>query len=493
MAGVRTRDDRIVRRRGEVGGRESRPVLSRRNGRDKHVLAHQRRERLDRGAVLAPDGARGRIEVVGCEERVQRAILGDALGRRPVVRERPGDAARWPGLRCRDRRVVPFVSALERRGSAHPDRGALVVAAQDDVDHAANGVGAVQRRSAVELYLHPFDQFHRDARDVGVAAEEARRAHAFAVHEDQRAAFPDAPQIDRGRAEDVLGAVELLFVEREAQPRAAAEFRATAEVLRQPGQRPLQVRLARLEQGFRVQDDDRARNLRSRQADAGARDHDGFDVLVPLADRFRVLRVVLRLGGRTGAGDRQEGRGDGGADAPQNRLLPRLRATGQLRQRTRHDDRIPLHAVFQTGVRQDAAERIDHRELAPQTRRPDADGVVVDHHRQVGLFAQQDQRIRQILRRDVEPNLARRAYPHRRIIRLVVHVPPVPGCVVVGVADRCRPAFLRYAFVGPPRAPTCPGVPSIRPTTLCRTFTLKRWKPSFGSPNRDSVVRSRSG
>src|SRR6185437_9275142 len=69
--------------------------------------------------------------------------------------------------------------------------GALVVGLQDDVDHATNGVGGVDRRCAVRQNLDALDRFGRNR--VHVIVEDA-----LAIDQHQGAAGAEAAQSDQG-------------------------------------------------------------------------------------------------------------------------------------------------------------------------------------------------------------------------------------------------------------------------------------------------------
>ncbi|KAG0751643.1 hypothetical protein G6F24_014148 [Rhizopus arrhizus] len=64
----------------------------------------------------------------------------------------------------------------------------------DDVDHAGDGVGAVDRRGAVGQHFNALDHRGRDGSQVGVAA--GADAHALAVQQHQGALRAQAAQVD---------------------------------------------------------------------------------------------------------------------------------------------------------------------------------------------------------------------------------------------------------------------------------------------------------
>ncbi|MGC4113519.1 MAG: hypothetical protein QM765_02400 [Myxococcales bacterium] len=103
-------------------------------------------------------------------------------------------------------RVAPLRDAAEGG-----DLGARPVLAGDDVDHAADGVGAVDGRGAVLEDLDPLDGGHGDGVQVdgGVGAG-AARDEAAAVDEHEGAGRAEAAQVDAGRA---VAAVVVLGVD----------------------------------------------------------------------------------------------------------------------------------------------------------------------------------------------------------------------------------------------------------------------------------------
>jgi hypothetical protein len=80
--------------------------------------------------------------------------------------------------------------------------GAFEIPAGDDVDHAGDGVGAVDGRRAVFQHFHAFDDSQRDGVEVGAAAD--ARGGGFvdpadAVDEDQHALRAEVAQVDLSR------------------------------------------------------------------------------------------------------------------------------------------------------------------------------------------------------------------------------------------------------------------------------------------------------
>src|SRR5690606_14588685 len=98
-----------------------------------------------------------------------------------------------------DGRSVFQVTALDLGlAVAVTQLGAVEVLAQDDVDHAADGVGAVHRRSAVGQDLDALDRGQRDGVDVGARGGRHRVGRgATAVDQHEGTAGAEAAQVDR--------------------------------------------------------------------------------------------------------------------------------------------------------------------------------------------------------------------------------------------------------------------------------------------------------
>ena len=95
-------------------------------------------------------------------------------------------------------------------GVVSVDLGAVEVASGDEVDHAADGLGAVGRRRAVLKNLNAADGGLRDEVQVGAAALErglGAVGQAPAVHQAERTPGAEAAQVDRGRAGAAVVAV----------------------------------------------------------------------------------------------------------------------------------------------------------------------------------------------------------------------------------------------------------------------------------------------
>ncbi len=149
------------------------------------------------GAIAEVD--RVAMEVVGDQHRVE-AVLGEVA---PAGDDVGADLVA----------VAPLGHAVARRHF-----GALEIAAQDDVDHAGDRVGAVDRRGAVGQHLDALDRAERDRvqvdeREVDVLRE-AVVGDAPAVDQHQRRVLAEVAQADAGGAR--REAVGELVVEREA-------------------------------------------------------------------------------------------------------------------------------------------------------------------------------------------------------------------------------------------------------------------------------------
>ncbi|MNS26279.1 hypothetical protein D3C72_581980 [compost metagenome] len=76
---------------------------------------------------------------------------------------------------------------------------AVEVSPKDDVDHAADGVGAIEGGGSVEENVHAFDGGGRNGRDVGEITPAARAGHAAAVDQHQGGVRPETAQVHAGR------------------------------------------------------------------------------------------------------------------------------------------------------------------------------------------------------------------------------------------------------------------------------------------------------
>ncbi|MNU73635.1 hypothetical protein D3C71_631210 [compost metagenome] len=138
------------------------------------------------------------------------------------------------------------------------------VLAGDDVDHAGDGVRAVQRRGAIGQHFHAFDDRRRNRGQVGVTA--GADAHAAAVDQHQAAFRAEVAQADIHAAEIARGAQR----GRTAQARCAG----CSDVLQDVGN----VDVALLLDVGAVECHHRLRGLDTGLADARAGDLDAVEV-----------------------------------------------------------------------------------------------------------------------------------------------------------------------------------------------------------------------
>ncbi len=190
------------------------------------------------------------------------------------------------------------------------------IAAQDDVDHTADGVGAVDGRGAIGEDLHALDGTQRNQRDVDVLIA-VRGGHAVAVDQRQRGARAEATQVDGGALAEVVAGIAV-----DAEVADVGAVGTTAEVLRQLLEELLQRGHPGSINGLPVDHDDRGGAAANGIADVAANDHHlvqrgGIGSPVALdrtAGSAGILRhcrrVELQSGGQ--AGDHQCRRPGGG-------------------------------------------------------------------------------------------------------------------------------------------------------------------------------------
>src|SRR5690606_37422729 len=102
--------------------------------------------------------------------------------------------------------AVALVVLAELRAQLH----ALVVAAGDDVHHAGDGVGAVQRGGAVLQHLDALDDGQRDGVEVGGRADAGGGGlvdPAHAIDQHQHALGAEVTQVDLRRTGTDAGTV----------------------------------------------------------------------------------------------------------------------------------------------------------------------------------------------------------------------------------------------------------------------------------------------
>ncbi|EEF25057.1 conserved hypothetical protein, partial [Ricinus communis] len=188
----------------------------------------------DAGALLADDGVRrqafagirvlrvlvgrrgevGRGGVAAGAQRWRAAQIGQHLGGAQVSAVRCGQAAALVGIDGGvEAPAVAFQVALAPGGGdalfiaaafflgLHGLRGhlrAFELGLGDEVDHAADGVGTVDRRGAVAQHFDAGDGAHRNHVQVGVAVGDGLVGQAAAVQQHQRAVHAQAAQVDVG-------------------------------------------------------------------------------------------------------------------------------------------------------------------------------------------------------------------------------------------------------------------------------------------------------
>jgi hypothetical protein len=99
-----------------------------------------------------------------------------------------------------DRHAADFSAARFGHVGERLGFEALVVLAQDKVDHAADRIGAVGRGSAVFENFDTIDRCHRDRVQVDRRTLHAVGCDTAAVEQHQRAVRPLAAEIGRGRS-----------------------------------------------------------------------------------------------------------------------------------------------------------------------------------------------------------------------------------------------------------------------------------------------------
>ncbi len=99
-------------------------------------------------------------------------------------------------------RLLRVAIAVTGQAIGATQDGALEVAAQDDVDHAGDGIGAIDCRGAVLEHFHALDGIERNGAQVGedllAVVGQAVGGHAAAVQQDQGRARAQAAQRNAG-------------------------------------------------------------------------------------------------------------------------------------------------------------------------------------------------------------------------------------------------------------------------------------------------------
>lgn len=141
----------------------------------------------DRPPVRAAEGPKVAVTRIGPVQRAERLKMLVFIGQK-------GRAAR-PGAADQMGRRQVLAAALGGRGP-QPGLLTLDVPAQDDVDHARNGVGAIEGRGAVQQDVHPFHGRRRQGRQVREISPIAASRHTAAVDQHQGRVRAEAAQID---------------------------------------------------------------------------------------------------------------------------------------------------------------------------------------------------------------------------------------------------------------------------------------------------------
>ena len=89
----------------------------------------------------------------------------------------------------------------------HAAYGAFVIGPSDDVDHASDGVGTVDRRSAILQHFNTLDGDRRHRRNIGKSR--SGNAQPAAVQQHERALRTEIAQADEGAPGDFAGGQRL--------------------------------------------------------------------------------------------------------------------------------------------------------------------------------------------------------------------------------------------------------------------------------------------
>jgi len=167
------------------------------------VLAGIARQRTTGIALLARAGRALEVEVVAIGRAAARVaaelVAGEHDAARVVGRAEHQIAALAGGTE-QERSLLGVAAGDIGRSPAEAQFGAVEILAQDDVDHATDGVGTVQRGGAVGQHLDALHRRHRDGVEVGIAAQRRRVRRAAAIDQHQSAVRADAAQVDVGYA-----------------------------------------------------------------------------------------------------------------------------------------------------------------------------------------------------------------------------------------------------------------------------------------------------
>jgi len=167
--------------------------------------------------VLAAGDA---VVAVGAEVAVADPLAvaavgdADAVGLADVEADEGVEAVLGEAADARGQRTAAGIAvAVAGHAIGRLGDGAGEVVAQDDVDHAGDGIRAIDGRGAVLQHLHPLDRVHRDHAEVGehllAIVGQAVGRHAAAIEQHQGRCRAEAAQRDAGAAAGEAGAEAL--------------------------------------------------------------------------------------------------------------------------------------------------------------------------------------------------------------------------------------------------------------------------------------------
>ncbi len=144
----------------------------------------------------------GRQAALGLEGVGEIAVIAAQDLALPVAETGKGIPAIGVQVATADQQVAAMDVAAAFLGGVGERRQfqAPVIAAGDEVDHPADGVGAVDRRGTIAQHFHPLDGGEGNGVEVDHAALEPVRGHAAAVEQHQRGIGALAAQVGAGHA-----------------------------------------------------------------------------------------------------------------------------------------------------------------------------------------------------------------------------------------------------------------------------------------------------
>ncbi len=312
---ARRREQVVVRREVEAIGRGEVVVVARKR-RSPHAVVEREIvvgvvvRVVEDDAALRRRRRAARLAVIQAGDR-RVGQLARIRAHRPLIEEREAEDRRHlvGGVAPRHLVLLRQAIALAVAAAVGAGEDAAVLLARDDVDHAADRVGAVDRRRAILEHLDVIDHAERDRVEVGGRRHARRRravdpAHAVDEHEHALGAEVAQVGLDRagadaaavGRVAEVAARVEL------AVDRAAGHRQLLQDVADRHQAGAIEILAGQAQH---------RRGLAERIADARAGDHDDLGV----ADEILVGDGRGRGVGRGGVGrglDRRRGRGLGG-------------------------------------------------------------------------------------------------------------------------------------------------------------------------------------